>query len=248
MKAYVYAILVDDVVRYIGKGSGDRMRHHLKIVRSIVRRRAAGEAVSTTKLYNRLAKAWRAGADIQLSVIAGHLSDREAFDREIVEIANTKGLWNEAPGGQGFSSEQWTDPLFQQKMQARDKKRVSSMQWREQHSKAVSLVWENPEFRELRDRKRWPPEKRAKQGEQEKERWGDPDFRETASKRLAGIAKAAWADPALRQKITAAQNEGKARRSPEKKKEISEKLKALWRDPVHRAKMLTRRRRKFAGS
>ena len=30
MKAYVYAIIVDGVVRYIGKGTGDRPRMHMK--------------------------------------------------------------------------------------------------------------------------------------------------------------------------------------------------------------------------
>jgi hypothetical protein len=35
MEAYVYAIIVDGIVRYIGKGSGKRSIAHMRLVRSI---------------------------------------------------------------------------------------------------------------------------------------------------------------------------------------------------------------------
>jgi hypothetical protein len=181
VKAYVYAILVDGIVRYIGKGSGDRMRYHLKIVRSIVRRRAAGEAVSTTKFYNRLAKSWRAGADIQMHVIADGLTDQEAFDREVVEIASANGLWNEAPGGHGFSAEQWADPAFQAKMRKREESKrtpeyracrseIANNQWANKNV-MTALVWNDVRRAKVEALKRARLEERRKHAEEKLKRW-----------------------------------------------------------------------------
>src|SRR4249920_1262421 len=85
-RAFVYQIIVDGVVRYIGKGTGGRLANHMKKVRMIARRRAAGETITTTHFYNRLTKAWLAGSNIEFNVIADRLSDAEAFESERTEI------------------------------------------------------------------------------------------------------------------------------------------------------------------
>ena len=61
---YVYAIYIDGVVRYIGKGSGDRLRYHVIEANRINRRRARGANTdaTSTKFYRLLAKAIRRGA------------------------------------------------------------------------------------------------------------------------------------------------------------------------------------------
>src|SRR6516162_4318183 len=96
MEAYVYAIIVDGIVRYIGKGSGNRKLAHMRLVRSIARRRAAGEHVRTSHFYNRLTKAWLEGAEIEEVVIVDGLTHGAAYAREIAEIAAAAQgqLWN----------------------------------------------------------------------------------------------------------------------------------------------------------
>jgi hypothetical protein len=99
--AYVYAILVNGVVRYIGKGNGGRIHDHLKVVRSLARRRAAGEVVRSTLFYNKLTRAWLDGSKIEHMILADSLTDDEAYAREAIEISHRKDLWNMDPGGRG---------------------------------------------------------------------------------------------------------------------------------------------------
>jgi hypothetical protein len=101
---FVYAILVDGVVRYIGKGTKQRPLYHLKTASIINAKRAAGLKVKALKFHNRLAKAIREGANIEYLVIVDGLSEKRAFAREIIEISTRSGLWNEDAGGKGVSS------------------------------------------------------------------------------------------------------------------------------------------------
>jgi hypothetical protein len=105
-KSYVYAILVDGVNRYIGKGTGKRVKDHMWQVRSVARRRAAGEVVKTQYLYNRLASVWLKGCEIEEVILFDGLSDEEAFALETQLISKQrKQLWNMASGGRGLTSE-----------------------------------------------------------------------------------------------------------------------------------------------
>lgn len=52
--AYVYAITVDGIVRYIGKGRGRRLNVHLNIAKLITRRRACGEKISSSIFRERM--------------------------------------------------------------------------------------------------------------------------------------------------------------------------------------------------
>lgn len=111
-KSYVYAILVDGIVRYIGKGiSLSRMLGHVKEAERINRKRDEGKIIKTTKFYNKLAKALLDKAVIGNEIIAKGLSNAKAFEREAEEIAKCPKdqLWNIAPGGVGFNIDELLD-------------------------------------------------------------------------------------------------------------------------------------------
>jgi hypothetical protein len=63
---YVYAIYVDGVVYYIGKGSNGRIHFHAIEARRINSRRALGANTdrTATNFYRKLAEAMRHGANI----------------------------------------------------------------------------------------------------------------------------------------------------------------------------------------
>lgn len=116
--AYLYAVLVDGVVRYIGKGSGRRLRAHEKIVRAMARRHAAGETVvAESQFYERLYRAYLAGADIAAEIITGGLTHEQAFREEIAERKKYPSLqlWNavscwERADYRAKQKARWADP------------------------------------------------------------------------------------------------------------------------------------------
>lgn len=169
-RSYVYAVVVDGIVRYIGKGTGTRYKFHMKMVRRIARRRAVGEAVKATLFYNRLTKAWRNGAEINIEIIADRLNDKEAFDREITEISIRKNqLWNMAPGGMGFSSKQWSDPKFRKKMKRREESKRTE-EYRNKRSKIAQDLWDDPVMRRRMIDAIWHEERRAELEKRRKEK------------------------------------------------------------------------------
>ena len=98
---YVYAISVDGVIRYIGKGSNGRMHFHVIEAQRINRRRARGANtdVTSTTFYRKLAAALRRGATIRDAVLVNHLTEREAYrlEKEKIERLYTRKpsqLWN----------------------------------------------------------------------------------------------------------------------------------------------------------
>jgi hypothetical protein len=116
--AYVYAIIVDDVLRYVGKGRDKRLYTHL----IEARRSAARCGVQTSHLYPRvhrkLVGAIRAGSDIAEIVISDGLSDRNAFRLEYQIIctfhkSRPDQLWNtidERFIDKRFIPKEWHDP------------------------------------------------------------------------------------------------------------------------------------------
>lgn len=188
--AYVYDVLVDGVRRYVGKGRGRRCHMHMKKVRSIARRRAAGETVIVTAFYEKLTQAWLEGADIAVYVLVDGLSDAEAFALETTLIEqNEESLWNTTPGGQGFSAKQWDDPAFRKKMQ----KREASKRTPEYHAKRSAIAqsqWDDPEWRAGWLAKRWPNGKRGSKREKDRaERRLKPRWRKP---RIVAIGKGPW--------------------------------------------------------
>jgi hypothetical protein len=112
--AYVYAVLVDGIVRYIGKGSGRRLRSHMKIVRSMARRRAAGETiVAGSPFYEDLCKAYLWGSGIEAVILKDCLLHEQAFRHEIAERGKypASQLWN--------SGRCWDRPEYRAKQRAR---------------------------------------------------------------------------------------------------------------------------------
>jgi hypothetical protein len=104
-KYYVYAIIVDGAIKYVGKGSNGREKLHLKLVLSIVRRRAVGEVVRTSRFHNELAKAWLAGSTIEEVILHSDLTEQQALRLEVKEIKRRrKTLWNTHSGGENFGS------------------------------------------------------------------------------------------------------------------------------------------------
>lgn len=116
--AYVYAILVDGVVRYIGKGRNGRMYNHL----IEAKRSAARCAIDTSGLFPRrhrkLVEAVRAGSQFTETVIISGLTDRVAYGLEskiINEFHKRRAgqLWNtidERFMDPQFLPDEWDDP------------------------------------------------------------------------------------------------------------------------------------------
>lgn len=79
-KAYVYTIIVDGTVRYIGKGTGLRLRTHVINAKCTAARCGRRTAHLHPRLHRKLVEAIRAGATVVERVIVSGLSDDEAYD------------------------------------------------------------------------------------------------------------------------------------------------------------------------
>jgi hypothetical protein len=98
---YVYAIYVNGVARYIGKGSNGRMHFHVIEARRINSRRARGANTdrTATKFYRKLAEAMRHGATITEKIMLDGLTNQRAHrieKQKIEELHKLKRdqLWN----------------------------------------------------------------------------------------------------------------------------------------------------------
>jgi hypothetical protein len=76
--AYVYAIIVEGVVRYIGKGRNGRMYTHLIEAKRTSARCPARTAHLSPRMHRKLVEAVRAGSQIIETVIKSGLTDRAA--------------------------------------------------------------------------------------------------------------------------------------------------------------------------
>ena len=208
--AYVYAIVVDDVVRYIGKGRTYRVGQHMTMVRSIARRRAAGEFVSTTYFYNRLTKAWLAGAEIETIVIAEGMTDEDAFAREVAEIAAAlQGqLWNVWPGGEGGGKGHVKTLEQRRRIAESNRKTWSDPQLLAEHSARCKVVLLRPEVKALISKPK-SPEHNQKVSERARARWATPEFKAKMDavfhtpefhERRSEATKRGWATRRARQK------------------------------------------------
>jgi hypothetical protein len=90
--AYVYAIVVDDIIHYIGKGRGPRLLLHA----ARARRDAAKSSIRINSLApsmdRNLVRAVRAEPHITELIIASGLSDAEAYQLEADLIADFIGV------------------------------------------------------------------------------------------------------------------------------------------------------------
>lgn len=237
--SYVYEIVVNGIVRYIGKGTGKRAARHLTVAKSINRRRESGEVVKARKFYNQLAKILRDGSVVECRIVVSGLSSHEAFAKEIEAIAAAPAgqLWNELSGGQGLSSEDakrmWSDRDFRTKVLSHRR----SDEFRSSARAKTIAHFSNPEERD-------------KSRARTKALWDDPSFRRRGTKLLQDI----WNDEQLRERhklsIARAWAENPERRAvrgritkewywsrPEHARRIAEQFRQFWRDPDLRKKM-----------
>lgn len=175
--AYVYSIVVDGVVRYIGKGSGvrqKRAKEHLRAAKELSKRRAGGEKIWARHFIYKLARAWENGSKIEHVIVADGLEDAEAYAREIDEIARwpREQLWNREAGGLGGQ-------------------RISE-ETRRLQSEAAKRRADRERERLLEiARLSHTPERREKSRQIMLKRFEDPEYRARNRER----AKAMWADP-----------------------------------------------------
>lgn len=207
---YVYAILVDKQVRYIGKGTSDRSKFHEKRVRKILQERESGP-VKASFFYNRLAKAVRLGLSVQDEILIDGLEETDAFAAEIELIASyPEGqLWNTREGGNGFSSNDirrmWADPVMRERLVT-----------------AIRAAKQFPEYREKmsfahKERYAANPELRLRDSEIAKRIWQSEEYRNKVLPKLQAV----WQDD----RIAARLREYHASEEASlKKREIANKL------------------------
>jgi len=99
---YVYAIHVDGVLRYIGKGTNGRMYAHMKEVRQRLTREFKLRNVSPI-FQQKLTEAVIKGAVVEEIVIADSLTSKQAYElehrrmEEMVHDGKRGQLWNVVP-------------------------------------------------------------------------------------------------------------------------------------------------------
>jgi hypothetical protein len=222
--AYVYAVKVDGVTCYIGKGRRYRVTEHLRYARQLNRRRAAGEKIQARPFYNWLAKADRDGRRITYEIIAFGLSDLDAYERERQEIASASGLdlWNVLPGGEGTDGEfirsLWRQTEFREKvMNARRKAMYENEEWRERQRQGANDQWSDPQ-------------KKLKHYEGHRRLWDDP----VAAEERRILLRKVWADP---EKKAAKRELVKSQWTPERRAAMAENRRQAWADPEFKARV-----------
>jgi hypothetical protein len=101
-RSYIYAIHVDGVLRYIGKGTDGRMYDHMKEVRQRLTRKFKLKNVSPL-FQRKLTEAVMKGAVIEEIVLADNLTSKQAYKLEhrhlerLVYAGNREQLWNAIP-------------------------------------------------------------------------------------------------------------------------------------------------------
>jgi hypothetical protein len=114
----VYAVLVDGVVRYVGKGRNGRMYSHLIEAKRSAARCAPDTSGVYPRMHRKIVEAVRAGSQVTQSVIVSGLTDKSAYrleSRIIGEFHKHRAgqLWNtidERFMDPRFLPDEWDDP------------------------------------------------------------------------------------------------------------------------------------------
>lgn len=242
--AYVYEIIVDDVARYVGKGTGDRVKDHIRLADRINRQLKVGAKVKRSFFYRQLARALMDGATVEHRIIAFGLTNEAAFALEMKEIASAPSyqLWNESPGGNGHSTEylkrMWSDPERIERQRANALERWSNNpEWRsirfaelgsrEKQSAMVRAKWADPEYRAMQKAARSRPDRK-------------PRVTTKFSEKRSLLAKQRWADPSFRARAIEGMKRAAAS-SPEFVELSRERMTRRWSDPRFRERMTGKR-------
>jgi hypothetical protein len=108
--SYIYAIIVDGVVRYIGKGRNGRMYTHLIEAKRTSARCPVDTAHLYPRMHRKLVETVRAGSQIIETVITSGLTDRAAYQLESRMI----GEFHKFRAGQLWNTidERFLDPRY----------------------------------------------------------------------------------------------------------------------------------------
>jgi hypothetical protein len=168
-EAYVYAVLVDDQLRYIGKGRGRRAWDHIRDAKALVQRKLAGLVERPNKKLAGIASALGKGKSISICVFIDGLDDELALAIETEMIAKHSGqIWNLAAGGEGLTPEVaalvnsdpdkraragstiralWADDAFKARaLEAR--KGTRTPEGTASAAKALRQLWDDPAYRD----------------------------------------------------------------------------------------------------
>ena len=230
--AYVYAIIVNGVVRYIGKGRRYRAIEHFRKARELNRRRAKGEKIKALPFHNKLAKAMRNGVSVKYKILAKNLSDDDAFEREVAEISSYPRcqLWNVLDGGRGGLGPErmralWRDPEYRAKTLA-GQAAFRTDEFCERQRQHANEKWSDPNYRAA-----WMA--------QHRKIWDDPD----RSSKQRAILKAVWADPIRAEKK---RQLVKSQWTPERRLAMAENRRKAWSDPEFKKRVSAALRRSKA--
>jgi len=211
--AYVYAIFVDGVVRYIGKGCKKRIYHHVRRAHVITSNRANGQKLRTTHFYRRMVEAVERGATIEEVFLVRDLSHAEAFaiERERIADVGRDQLWNTLDDAR----RRYESPEYR----AKHKAALNTPAARANRSAASKAQWADPAVR-------------AKKLEALKRSWEGHDARrKKAAAQTAARYGSASARAAHSKRMTDACS------TPESRAKKSAAVQKFVNDPVYREKL-----------
>lgn len=221
--AYVYAVVVDGIDCYIGKGRRTRAPSHIQRANGINRRLITGEVKKEKPFHLWLAKALRDGRKVTYRVIANKLDDEAAFEIERAEVASADPgqLWNILPGGAKpggeFFRALWRQPEFREKMIASRRKTANDPEWRQLLRERALAQWADPE-------------KKRRHHEKHRKLWDDP----VAAEERRELLRKVWSDPEKSKRKSALV---KSQWTPERKAAQAENRRKAWADPEFKARV-----------
>lgn len=225
--AYVYALTVDGVVRYIGKGRRYRVVDHISRIKAIAEGRPHS-GTRTHPAYVNFAAAYKAGSEIDYFIIANGLTDEEAYLLEYLKIEeHPKGfLWNAQSGGRGDTGgrrlrDVWNNPITRASLAAKIRVGHLNDKYKERARVRSLELWQDSKFRD-----RWLAQHRAF--------WTDP---RSAAARRARL-KTLWATKTeAKEKVRAAVTKAW---TPERRAAMAENRRRAWSDPEFKARVVAK--------
>lgn len=231
MKCYVYAIVVDGVVRYIGKGTGWRVRQHFAIARRLTVVRASGHKVKASYFHNKLSKSLLAGADVTSLILRDGMSDAEAYAEECRQIEAHDGLWNRwvGVGGRVQASQE-----LKEKLSAAARARYRDPEQLRQVTARLRRLAADPKFRSAASERQ---KARFAAGDASMRLWHDrAHCPESYAKRGATLKKTLASRPDLRNKVaewrkTHMTDHAASLKAAHARPEVKEKRRAYYDSP-----------------